>query len=993
METQLPDRALGQHGMNTYYKEFTVIISETDVKTYELGHFYSVRKSKDNDEVVIAEFQLIWHSSKDNKSYASAKLYFNPQCEEDAPENIVYGKDEVIAADRQVVIECIKVPEWECSSNDWYKDVGCIVYKDCPEWVSNIYRTENSSKVNSDVMKIKILSFAQYCRYMTCLKMIKMGVVMSFKTLIARGGLTLTALNTLIVFQRNTFKRYNIEELSPTGGIRVPAFSGRPRKRKKAASTKYPVPKKSKSDLIDINKSGSNPPKRNAALMATCALADAADIMESKLIEYNVPVTRAVTSCDSTTLQMKLQNASDKKEINYKKTKSDSDQETVKETKPETRSNDNDEGSKFNNILNDFMCNRGSPILKVPTVGYSKLNLHQLFNVVATYGGYGQVTLKKQWKYVYEGLGGKHYAGITNAATCTRKAYEKLLLPYEKHMRIKSKSKKEKEAKAVTKEESNNNNNNRKKQEETKSFTVENSDGCKLLIQKRRGRPSKEFRQQIEKLKSSNQKVKVEIYPPLSKTSKVPAWMNELNADIVNPHKRKKQSEGDCGRKRENIVILSNKPKVTSSSSPTKKHDVLPPSRDLIPIRKPDIVIAPKSINHMPNNSMKSNAFYTSSNSATSDHHNISITNRPRLISADKIMKDVPKLMDMKDAEDSYNLPPTSQQTHYIYYPVNTSANVISTQPVHSIMPYDIVHKPSIYVKSTKGPKIKNTPIVASHYPRNYYTVQGYNGTNEYVSSRPARKISPIRSHQMIAKRSGIAEHSRYEQQHTGHKYILPTSHVANAPELIPAELIPIDHVRIAQSANRERIVSPSSSRERIVSPPSNGNGILHDDERYRIYEDVIPRSHNNGPSYKHNRPITVYERERNNTNHATSPRYDKQRYTVYEERDDRVISYISKRDIPEKYIIHKPRVIEREKEKLYPIVYTHVPRQYVSNLKHDPRDNIVIDEQQRHTRLVYPNTLVSIEHPPEQRTNSRHIDIRDRSYERYQTVSSIGDQ
>lgn len=64
--------------------------------------------------------------------------------------------------------------------------------------------------------------------------------------------------------------------------------------------------------------------------MATCALADAADIMESKLLEYNVPVTRAVTSCDSTTLQMKLQNASDKKEINYKKTKSDSDQETVK---------------------------------------------------------------------------------------------------------------------------------------------------------------------------------------------------------------------------------------------------------------------------------------------------------------------------------------------------------------------------------------------------------------------------------------------------------------------------------------------------------------------------------------------------------------------------------------------------------------------------------------------------------------------------------------
>lgn len=36
-----------------------------------------------------------------------------------------------------------------------------------------------------------------------------------------------------------------------------------------------------------------------------------------------------------------------------------------------------------------------------------------------------QVTLKKQWRLVYEGLGSHHSPRVTNAATCTRKAYEK----------------------------------------------------------------------------------------------------------------------------------------------------------------------------------------------------------------------------------------------------------------------------------------------------------------------------------------------------------------------------------------------------------------------------------------------------------------------------------------------------------------------------------------------------------------------------------------
>lgn len=67
---------MGQHGANIYFKEFTVSAS-SEVKTYKLGAFYFVRKSLEYP-VAIAEFQLIWKNTKDGKTYASVKLYFNP---------------------------------------------------------------------------------------------------------------------------------------------------------------------------------------------------------------------------------------------------------------------------------------------------------------------------------------------------------------------------------------------------------------------------------------------------------------------------------------------------------------------------------------------------------------------------------------------------------------------------------------------------------------------------------------------------------------------------------------------------------------------------------------------------------------------------------------------------------------------------------------------------------------------------------------------------
>ncbi|XP_016123146.1 uncharacterized protein [Sinocyclocheilus grahami] len=80
-----------------------------------------------------------------------------------------------------------------------------------------------------------------------------------------------------------------------------------------------------------------------------------------------------------------------------------------------------------------FMERRGSPISKVPNLGFKKIDLFLMYSVVKRLGGYERVTSHRLWKTVYNELGGS--PGSTSAATCTRRHYERLMLPYEQHVR------------------------------------------------------------------------------------------------------------------------------------------------------------------------------------------------------------------------------------------------------------------------------------------------------------------------------------------------------------------------------------------------------------------------------------------------------------------------------------------------------------------------------------------------------------------------------
>ncbi|XP_044000684.1 AT-rich interaction domain 6 isoform X1 [Gambusia affinis] len=76
-----------------------------------------------------------------------------------------------------------------------------------------------------------------------------------------------------------------------------------------------------------------------------------------------------------------------------------------------------------------FMKKRDTPIERIPNLGFKQIDLFLMFKTVNDLGGYHQVTSHQLWKRVYNTLGGNPRS--TSAATCTRRHYEKLLLPYE----------------------------------------------------------------------------------------------------------------------------------------------------------------------------------------------------------------------------------------------------------------------------------------------------------------------------------------------------------------------------------------------------------------------------------------------------------------------------------------------------------------------------------------------------------------------------------
>ncbi|XP_073858162.1 AT-rich interactive domain-containing protein 5B isoform X5 [Macaca fascicularis] len=75
--------------------------------------------------------------------------------------------------------------------------------------------------------------------------------------------------------------------------------------------------------------------------------------------------------------------------------------------------------------LYKYMKERKTPIERIPYLGFKQ--------TAQKLGGYETITARRQWKHIYDELGGN--PGSTSAATCTRRHYERLILPYERFIK------------------------------------------------------------------------------------------------------------------------------------------------------------------------------------------------------------------------------------------------------------------------------------------------------------------------------------------------------------------------------------------------------------------------------------------------------------------------------------------------------------------------------------------------------------------------------
>ncbi|XP_059359157.1 AT-rich interactive domain-containing protein 5A [Carassius carassius] len=126
-----------------------------------------------------------------------------------------------------------------------------------------------------------------------------------------------------------------------------------------------------------------------------------------------------------------------------KKQEMNSPNQTSREMESMVSTNSSEEASRtdqseseertFVTNLYCFMKERGTPIERIPHLGFKQINLWKIYKAVETLGGYDAVTARRLWKNVYDELGGS--PGSTSAATCTRRHYERLVLPFERQLR------------------------------------------------------------------------------------------------------------------------------------------------------------------------------------------------------------------------------------------------------------------------------------------------------------------------------------------------------------------------------------------------------------------------------------------------------------------------------------------------------------------------------------------------------------------------------
>ncbi|XP_069755379.1 AT-rich interactive domain-containing protein 5B [Narcine bancroftii] len=422
----------GSHGPYTFYRGFSLPAEPPKTLTAKLGQFLLVRCQPHEPEC-IAELQLLWEDRSRQQLLASTRLYFSP---ENTPQgrDLHHGQDEVIAVSKKVIIRLQDLAKWVCTETSQW-DINTQESKpntlnldsskedaeltispplDCHLTSNNVGNECASSGFKDDRPQVKVLSYPQYCRYRAIRKRIQKASAgcVDEAQLLALGGILLVNKNTKILYCRETFEHPTLgnnksicDEFAPR--ILTRSLAGR------VVRTRLQIT------------------SRPQALTLLHYQLTGATVLKRRTRKKKKP--RVTKGDESPLREIRQLSQSDAKE---EKDKVESESMATGNAQVNQADNPSELLSAeqhFLKALHSFMCDRNTPIARIPHLGFKKIDLFVMFTVTQRLGGYEAVTARRLWKQIYDELGGN--PGSTSAATCTRRHYERLILPYERYLK------------------------------------------------------------------------------------------------------------------------------------------------------------------------------------------------------------------------------------------------------------------------------------------------------------------------------------------------------------------------------------------------------------------------------------------------------------------------------------------------------------------------------------------------------------------------------
>ncbi|KAJ8372693.1 hypothetical protein AAFF_G00280220 [Aldrovandia affinis] len=406
----------GLHGPYIFYKAFKFHL-EGKPRILSLGDFFFVR-CKPGDPICIAELQLLWEERTTKQLLSSSKLYFLP---EDTPQGraVNHGEDEIVAVSEKVIVKLDNLVKWTVLDvTQWRRGLKAPPLK--PSVLKELgnngrreslhkYResTLNSGLNFKDVLKEKaelgddedrkrvlVLSYPQYCRYRAIIARLRErpSSLLTDQVVLALGGIASLDRNTQILYCRETFDHPTLVENKSISEEFAPNLKGRPRKKKPSLSQRR--------NSQGPAKEASSPETSTPAKVKT---------------DLKAVVTKPKSSSGC-----KKPSAEERTKVRRRE-----EEEEEEEGRGEEQA--------FLVALYKYMKERKTPIERIPYLGFKQINLWTMFQAALKLGGYELITARRQWKSVYDELGGN--PGSTSAATCTRRHYERLILPYERFIK------------------------------------------------------------------------------------------------------------------------------------------------------------------------------------------------------------------------------------------------------------------------------------------------------------------------------------------------------------------------------------------------------------------------------------------------------------------------------------------------------------------------------------------------------------------------------